>query len=175
MATIPESVMSRCFHTYIVDDMDRAKQKARLPFYNYMKSSLGLMGNALKGRQGRPLDLAMISENDLEYVLANGYERYINSAALIGTPDTCSAIVNRLSGIGVDVIGCLLDFGVDTASVIDSLPYLNELREHYANGKPPLTGDSRGSSSYSIPLTEAQRQLWITSQMGETASSAYNE
>lgn len=29
--------------------------------------------------------------------------------------------------------------------------------------------------SYSIPVTEAQRQLWITSQMGESASSAYNE
>jgi natural product biosynthesis luciferase-like monooxygenase protein len=159
-------------HTYIVADKEQAKQKARLPFYNYMKSSLGLMGNALKGRQGRPLDLAMISENDLEYVLANGYERYINSAALIGTPDTCSAIINRLVEIGVDEIGCLLDFGVDTASVLKSLPYLNELREQYANGKPPVTAVS---SSYSIPLTEAQRQLWITSQMGESASAAYNE
>ncbi|HEY0725365.1 MAG TPA: condensation domain-containing protein, partial [Pyrinomonadaceae bacterium] len=161
-------------HTYIVDNMDRAKQKARLPFYNYMKSSLGLMGNTLRSRQGRPLDLAMISENDLEYVLANGYERYINSAALIGTPDTCSSIVNRLIEVGVDEIGCLLDFGVDTASVLESLPYVNELREQFANGKQPLTGDS-GPSSYSIPLTEAQRQLWITSQIGESASSAYNE
>ena len=162
-------------HTYIVDNMEHAKQKARLPFYNYMKSSLGLMGNTLRSRQGRPLDLAMISENDLEYVLANGYERYINSAALIGTPDTCSAIVNRLIEVGVDEIGCLLDFGVDTASVLESLPYVNELREQYANGKPPLTGDFSVSSSYSIPLTEAQRQLWITSQIGESASSAYNE
>jgi len=193
-------------HTYVVDDKDLAKQMARLPFYNYMKSSLGLMGNALKGRQGRPLDLAMISADDLEYVLANGYERYINSAALIGTPDTCSAIVNRLIEVGVDEIGCLLDFGVDTGSVLESLPYLNELRQQYAKGKQPSASDGRGSSminvstespnghpsrsavtepvsehqpvgesAYSIPLTEAQRQLWITSQMGESASSAYNE
>ena len=191
-------------HTYVVDDKDQAKQMARLPFYNYMKSSLGLMGNALKGRQGRPLDLAMISDDDLEYVLANGYERYINSAALIGTPDTCSAIVDRLIEVGVDEIGCLLDFGVDTGSVLESLPHLNELRQQYAKGKQPSPGDGHGSSiinvstqspnghpsrsavtepvsenqpvgGYSIPLTEAQRQLWITSQMGESASSAYNE
>ena len=32
-----------------------------------------------------------------------------------------------------------------------------------------------GHRSYSIPITDAQRQLWITSQMGESASSAYNE
>jgi natural product biosynthesis luciferase-like monooxygenase protein len=190
--------VSLLLHTYVVDDMDQAKRIARLPFYNYMKSSLGLMGNALKGRQGRPLDLAMISEDDLEYVLANGYERYINSAALIGTPDTCRVIVNRLIEIGVDEIGCLLDFGVDTASVVDSLPYLNELRQQYATGA--VTENSNGASSaiaatialepvsengsgkqsadearYSIPLTEAQRQVWITSQMGESASSAYNE
>jgi natural product biosynthesis luciferase-like monooxygenase protein len=184
-------------HTYVAEEMEKARQKARLPFYSYMKSSLKLMGNVLKGRQGRPLSLDKISAEDLEYVLSNGYERYIKSAALIGTPDSCAAIVNRLVEVGVDEIGCLLDFGVDNASVLESLPYLNELRQDYANGKHGATGDADRTNereganatleinrtgppeetrrAYSIPLTEAQRQLWITSQMGDEASAAYNE
>jgi acyl-CoA synthetase (AMP-forming)/AMP-acid ligase II len=52
-------------------------------------------------------------------------------------------MVERLKEIGVDEIACLIDFGVDSASVLESLRYLNEIRER--------SNLSTAEEDYSIP------------------------
>src|SRR6185436_15256153 len=47
------------------------------------------------------------------------------------------------------------------------------IKQVSSTSAPTTSTGPRGP--YSIPVTEAQRQIWITSQMGESASSAYNE
>src|SRR5690606_25934500 len=37
--------------------------------------------------------------------------------------------VERLRAIGVDEIGCLIDFGAQTQAVLDQLPHLDRLRQ----------------------------------------------
>ena len=154
-------------HTFVTGNLEEAREKARQPLYRYMRSSLGLGGNLLKVNKARPVNLEEMAEEDLEYFLANGYERYTKTASLIGTPDSCAAIIDKLVSSGVNEIGCMVDFGIDTETVLGSLHTLNALREKYQSHPPR---DVR-----SIPLTEAQKQLWVTTQIGPDASRAYNE
>jgi hypothetical protein len=65
----------------------------------------------------------------LDYFAAFAFERYYQLGSLIGTPATCMAMVDRLKEMGVDEVACFIDFGVDNDSVIDSLKYLNELKQ----------------------------------------------
>ncbi|HET7113978.1 MAG TPA: MupA/Atu3671 family FMN-dependent luciferase-like monooxygenase, partial [Pyrinomonadaceae bacterium] len=167
-------------HTFVVPDLDEAREKARQPLYRYMKSSLGLMGNLVKGSKLKPLDFKKLSDEDLEYILSTGYSRYAQTASLIGTPESCAEVIDRLIDIGVNEIGCMVDFGIDTESVVDSLDTLNQLRARYQRepeqkASEPLPIEIPTVPVRSIPLTDAQRQLWITTQIGPDASRAYNE
>ena len=58
----------------------------------------------------------------------HAFERYFKSSGLFGTTEMCLQMVDRLQAIGVDEIACLIDFGVDSESVLQSLPYLDEVR-----------------------------------------------
>ncbi|TMC19815.1 MAG: hypothetical protein E6J34_14610, partial [Chloroflexi bacterium] len=48
---------------------------------------------------------------------------------LFGTPQTCAPLVAQLRVAGVDEIACQIDFGIDIDLALQSLPYLNQLRE----------------------------------------------
>ncbi|HEX6718386.1 MAG TPA: MupA/Atu3671 family FMN-dependent luciferase-like monooxygenase, partial [Pyrinomonadaceae bacterium] len=172
-------------HTFVSRDLAEAKEKARRPLYRYMKSSLALMSNKVKGSKSKPIDLDALADEDLDYILSSGYERYAQTASLIGTVETCASVIDRLSSVGVTEIACMIDFGVDTQTVLDSLSQLSALRERYQNGnaasvpaEPPsisIVEQPAEERVRSIPLTDAQRQLWITTQIGPDASRAFNE
>ena len=154
-------------HTFLSKDLTDAREKARRPLYRYMKSSLALMSNRVKGSNSKPINLDELAEEDLDYILSSGYDRYVQTASLIGTTESCQAVVARLSQIGVSEIACMIDFGIDTPTVLDSLNHLNVLREKFQNAP--------AKEVRSLPLTDSQRQLWISTQLSEAASAAYNE
>jgi len=167
-------------HTFLSRDLAQAREKARRPLYRYMKSSLALMSNRVKGSNSKPINLDELAEEDLDYILASGYERYVQTASLIGTRESCKGVVDRLSAIGVSEVACMIDFGIDTPAVLDSLVELSALREHYQPVLAEIVAEAQPAKKdeqvrRSIPLTDSQRQLWITTQMGESASAAYNE
>ncbi len=177
-------------HTFVIDNAEQARQKAHDPFLRYLKSSLGL---STKGKGKVPMNVDQLSPEDLNYILESGFERHLKTGALIGTPEQCAPIVDRLIESGVNEIGCLIDFGIDTPSVLDSLQHLNVLRAKYekpgavaaAQNAQTIEVRSAAESSTSagesidarrqVALTEAQKQLWLATQMGEDASRAYNE
>jgi len=174
-------------HTFVGDDIDTVRHTARQPFYNYLQSSLGLFKNLVKS-QGLNIDFDTVTEEDKEYLLSAAYERYVQTSALIGTPDSCSKIIDNLMAIGVDEVACFIDFGMAADSVLEGLPHLNVLRERYENREdsspdqppseltptlPPETVNFDVADT--VPLTDAQKQFWLLAQMGEEASSAYNE
>ena len=174
-------------HTFVGDDLDSVRDTARQPFYNYLQSSLGLFKNLVKS-QGLNIDFDNVTEEDKEYLLSAAYKRYVQTSALIGTPDSCCKIIDNLIAIGVDEVACFIDFGMVAESVLEGLPHLNVLRERYENPEdsspdeppseltptlPPETFNSDVADT--LPLTDAQKQFWLLAQMGEEASSAYNE
>lgn len=168
-------------HTFVGAEAEAVRERARRPFCDYLKSSIDLLQNLVRS-QGLQIDFERLSEDDLNYLLSSAYERYVRTSALVGTPETCAPVVQRLVDIGVDELACFIDFGVEAATVLDSLPYLDALRER-CRPQPP---DPSHGPTYElaaepaqmvrrVPTTESQRQLWVLAQVGDDASCAYNE
>jgi iturin family lipopeptide synthetase A len=163
-------------HTLLGNDIDTVRQQARQPFCNYLRSSLGLFQSLVKSQELQ-VDIDSLSEDDKNFILSTAFDRYVQNSALIGTPDSCTPIINNLLAIGVDEIACFIDFGVDIDIALEGLPYVNELKERYQNFAPDIGGKSLQTSdeTVSLPLTKAQQQLWFLVQLGDNSSAAYNE
>ncbi|HET6978703.1 MAG TPA: MupA/Atu3671 family FMN-dependent luciferase-like monooxygenase [Pyrinomonadaceae bacterium] len=112
-------------HTFVGPDLDQVLSKARTPLCNYLKAHVGLIGTMTKS-----LDIKVgIDQEYVDDLVAFAFERYYQTASLIGTPEKCLPMIERLKQIGVDEVACFIDFGIDTASVFDSLQHLSRLRK----------------------------------------------
>lgn len=109
-------------HTFVGDDMEEVKAKIKEPFCQYLRSSFSLIKD-LKNELG--------SDNTIDQIIEIGFERYWNTAALLGTHESCAEMVERLHRIGVNEIACLIDFGIDNKEVMQSLGKLNKLQQNY--------------------------------------------
>ncbi len=157
-------------HTHLDADPEVAIERARWPFYDYLKSSVGLLQNMMAS-EGITADFDRMAEEDLEYILEMAFQRYVRTSALIGSPESCAPIVEHLRAVGVDEIACLIDFGVEPARVLASLPSVDTLRQRFA-GVPipePL------AEPFSFPLTASQGDLYTVAQVGAEALRAYYE
>ena len=123
-------------HTFVGDDFDRVREKVRVPFCNYLKSSLDLLIGLAKGA-GLEVDPKHITEQNVDALVTHAFNRYYETCGLFGTPDTCLQMIDKLKAAGVDEIACLIDFGVDADSVMSSLDYLNLVKE--ASNKRTVT------------------------------------
>jgi hypothetical protein len=68
-------------------------------------------------------------EQYLDYLIAFAFERYYQTASLIGTPDKCLKMVQRLGELGVNELACFIDFGAEVKDVLEGLIHLNALKE----------------------------------------------
>jgi natural product biosynthesis luciferase-like monooxygenase protein len=115
-------------HTYIGDSRDQVRERVRGPFTDYLRTSVGLIGNLIKSLN-LPLDLNNMKPKDMEDLLAYAFDRYYQSSALFGTPPSCAALIQQVKEMGVDEVACLIDFGMDADVVLASLKHLNELKD----------------------------------------------
>ncbi|HEY0065824.1 MAG TPA: MupA/Atu3671 family FMN-dependent luciferase-like monooxygenase [Flavisolibacter sp.] len=117
-------------HTYVGANQQEVYDKARTPFINYLKSSLDLVKV-----MAHSVDNAEITQGydqqDIEEMYNFAYTRYVSGASLIGTKESCMDMLATAAQIGADEIACLIDFGVDTESVLQSLRNLTELKDAY--------------------------------------------
>ena len=111
-------------HTFVGEDLASVRQQVRQPFTNYLKTSVDLWRQSSQ-------NLDELTEKEREDLLAYAFERYFQTSALFGTPDTCLEIVNRLKEVGVDEIACLIDFGVEVDAVMKSLHSLKHLKDNF--------------------------------------------
>jgi natural product biosynthesis luciferase-like monooxygenase protein len=115
-------------HTYLGEDRGTVRDRIHLPFREYLRSSLGLV-EKLIASLGLPIDLKNLSPKDLDDLLDFAFNRYWETSGLFGTVEGCKEIVDRISNMGVTEIACLIDFGVDTDLVLQSLPLLRSLMQ----------------------------------------------
>lgn len=115
-------------HTFVGADYGAVRDTVREPFCSYLRSSLDLL-IGLSKVAGIDIDPADLTQENVDAVVAHAFNRYYDSCGLFGTPDTCARTVEKLRTVGVDEIACLIDFGVDTESVLSSLRYLKVLKE----------------------------------------------
>ena len=113
-------------HTFIGTDVQRVREAVRDPFCAYLKTLAPAM-QGLAHSRGRNFEAA--SEKDVDTFVAFLFERFFATRALMGTPESCKALVEQLAAIGVNEVACLLDFGPATEDVLDHLPQLDRLRE----------------------------------------------
>ncbi len=118
-------IVSLMAHTFIGEDNETVKEKVRQPFSNYLRTYFKQFENVHS-------DPSSLSEADKDALMAAAFETYFHNRTLMGTPAKCARLIESLAAAGIDELACLIDFGVDTDSVLESLSYLNELKEHFA-------------------------------------------
>jgi natural product biosynthesis luciferase-like monooxygenase protein len=115
-------------HTYINTDLENVRETVRQPFTEYLRSSIGLIQTMAKS-MGMNMRSKDFSDADMGALLAHAFERYFVTSGLFGTVESCLELVQRLKAIGVDEVGCLIDFGVDEDLVLTSLHQLAQLKD----------------------------------------------
>jgi natural product biosynthesis luciferase-like monooxygenase protein len=117
-------------HTFLGEDAQDVLAKVRGPLTNYLKSHLSLIETGAKSLNLQvELSEEEYREKYQDQLAAFAFERYYRTASLIGTPTSCLKMVGRLKEIGVDEVACLIDFGIDVDSVLESLSHLTVLKE----------------------------------------------
>jgi iturin family lipopeptide synthetase A len=145
--------------TYLDESVEKAREVARGPLCAYLRSYLDNSQKKIEKQIGE----MEIDKEDLDYLTNRSCDDYFNGKSLVGTVESCTAVVKRLTDIGVDEIGCFIDFGVASGQTLQSLQRVTELM------KPPVPVEIE------LPLPEAEQGLWLLCSMNEDASRAYRE
>ncbi|MCW1931252.1 MupA/Atu3671 family FMN-dependent luciferase-like monooxygenase [Pararhodobacter zhoushanensis] len=124
-------------HTYVARTRDVARETARGPMKSYLLSAAGLVKQyawafpAFKKPQGvtnpMQIDLDSLSQDEVDGILDYAFNRYFEDSGLFGTVDDCLRRVEQLKAIGIAEIGCLIDYGIPTAQVLEGLYPLAEV------------------------------------------------
>ncbi|HEY2732891.1 MAG TPA: MupA/Atu3671 family FMN-dependent luciferase-like monooxygenase, partial [Polyangiales bacterium] len=132
-------VVTLMLHTHIGESIEAVRARVREPMKAYLRSSVHLIKGfawafpAFKRPSGtaanpNDIDIGGLSEEELDAVLEFAFERYFETSGLFGTPESCLAIIQKLSAIDVDDVACLIDFGVADAQVRSGLEQLARLQ-----------------------------------------------
>ncbi|MEV5982166.1 MupA/Atu3671 family FMN-dependent luciferase-like monooxygenase [Streptomyces sp. NPDC052114] len=158
-------------HTYLGPDAARAREEARKPFCDYLRSSIDLFDNAANSL-GIDVDLRTTHPDDLDYVLGLAYDRYCATRALIGSAADVRPVLDSLTAAGADEIGCFIDFGVAPDRMLGGLPELDRLRAAYAEPRTEAT-PGPAPAPRTAPATPLQHQLWLLDRMNPGSHTYY--
>jgi natural product biosynthesis luciferase-like monooxygenase protein len=113
-------------HTLLGDDLERVRELVRGPFTAYLKSSANLTAKSFLGKD---VDLAQLNAADMDYLAARAFDRYFDTGGLFGSVERAAELLPHIRALGVDEIGCLVDFGVQSRAVLDGIDKLGKLHE----------------------------------------------
>ena len=127
-------------HTFVSDDEETVLATARQPMKSYLNSAVDLVRRASwtfptfvsrAEATGRSPQQVFESEDlkpeELDALLDHAFERYYRRSGLFGTPETAKEIVRDVRAAGVDEIACLIDFGIETETVLANLKHIRTL------------------------------------------------
>ncbi|MCH5519151.1 non-ribosomal peptide synthetase [Pseudomonas syringae] len=123
-----DGTVSLMLHTFVAATRAEAEAVAREPLKRYLMSSVDLARSVFGQTASDGLD------DDLNYLAERGLERYMHSASLIGGVQDCVERARALMSIGVNEFACLIDFGVGSEQVLQSLDQLDEVRRQLPGG-----------------------------------------
>ncbi|MCE0522901.1 MAG: aminotransferase class III-fold pyridoxal phosphate-dependent enzyme [Methylacidiphilales bacterium] len=158
-------------YTYLDETVEKARETARGPLCDYLRSYLDNSQKKIEKQIGQ----MEVDQEDVDYLTNRSCNDYFNGKSLIGTTDSCSAVVEKLKSIGVDEIGCFVDFGVGPAEALRSLRQVVQLKENGKNGRAVLAADSPPEADQTLPMPDAETGLWILASVDENAGRAYHE
>jgi natural product biosynthesis luciferase-like monooxygenase protein len=158
-------VVTLMLHAYVGDDLAQIRATVREPMKRYLASATNLVKKyawsfpAFK-RPDAPaaalddLDLDGLAPEEWDAMMEHAFQRYFETSGLFGTPESVQPMVERLKQIGVNEIGCLIDYGLPVADVLAALPALDRARR-LAN--PPAV-----AGATEVPLREQVRRRRVS-------------
>jgi natural product biosynthesis luciferase-like monooxygenase protein len=132
------SIVTLMLHTFLGSDIPSVRDRVRAPFKNYLRSSVDLITNLIRNEELN-LDVDRMKPKDFDDLLSFAFDRYFETSALFGTVRTCEDMINSLQEIGVDEIGCLIDFGVKPAEALASLSQVAVLADKFSPARHSFT------------------------------------
>ncbi len=131
-------------HSFLAEDREKAREIAREPMKDYLRAAAGLIKSyawafpAFKKPEGVnnafELDLGILSDYELEEILDFAFLRYFEDSGLFGTVEDALDRVEQVKRIGVTEIACLIDYGIDSATVLEGLKPLAEVLKRANEG-----------------------------------------
>jgi natural product biosynthesis luciferase-like monooxygenase protein len=128
--------VSLMLHTFVGENDADIKKTVRGPMCNYLKTNLGLHRNLAQTRNSA-VDVQNFTAADEDALLTFAFERYFNGSALFGTPLSCTRMLKRLNEIEIDEACCLIDFGIDAATILEGIRHLASLKDRLEILGPP--------------------------------------
>jgi len=122
-------IVSLMLHTYLGADEHLIRERVREPLILYLQTYLDQLRPLMNG-------LADNSSTEMQSLLEFAFERYLQESSLLGTPSKCMNTIHKLSAADVDEIACLVDFGLDLETTMESLDLLAELRRSQHSQAP---------------------------------------
>lgn len=127
-------------HTFVSEDEETVLETARQPMKSYLSSAVDLVRRAswtfptfvsraeASGRSPQQVfESQDLTPDELDALLDHAFERYYRRSGLFGTPETAKEIVREVRAAGVDEIACLIDFGIESATVLENLKHIRTL------------------------------------------------
>ncbi|WP_394829000.1 MupA/Atu3671 family FMN-dependent luciferase-like monooxygenase [Pendulispora albinea] len=116
-------------HTFVGRDENEVRAQVEGPLTEYLRSHIGLMKTMVKSLNLKLDDMDVNDPKWAARLASFAFERYYRMGSLIGTPDKCLEMVNRIKSMGFDEVACLIDFGVPVDAALGGLPSLYELKK----------------------------------------------
>ncbi len=141
-----EGCVSLMVHTYVAGDLASLRDKVREPFCEYLRTSAELTRSFVDALNVPvDFDLNEMSQDDVNDLISQAFDRYTGNWGLFGTVDTCLDKVHELAEYGVDEVACLVDFGMAYEDVMEGLELLEEVKQRYSLGG--AVGARRGDNT----------------------------
>ena len=125
-------------HTFLAGDRETARDIAREPMKDYLRSAAGLIKQyawafpAFKRPEGtesaHQIDLGSLDDEELEAILDFAFERYFEHSGLFGTVQDAMDRVTQVKAIGVTEVACLIDYGIERETILEGLKLVAEVR-----------------------------------------------
>jgi natural product biosynthesis luciferase-like monooxygenase protein len=119
-------------HTFLGHDRNTVKEKVRGAMSAYLRNSADLMVKPEQRAEWNEM-----SRTARDEMAAVAFERYFETASLMGTPDTARTTIRKLEEMGVSEICCLVDFGLSTDDILEGLTLLTEVKDWSNNRSRP--------------------------------------
>ena len=165
-----EGRVTLMLHTFVGADQEMVRDIVREPMKTYLSGALDLVRTAawsfptIRSRAAESgqspsdvFDSRDLTEEERDALMEHAFNRYFETSGLFGTPTRCLDMVHRCQSIGVNEIACLIDFGIDTETVLEGLPQLKSLMDLAGAGRAvPLREKS------AAPAVNVQQSRYVS-------------
>jgi natural product biosynthesis luciferase-like monooxygenase protein len=154
-----EGCVTIALHTFVGEDLDAVKAKVKEPMIRYLADSADLM-KSLSQALYPGCEMKNLTAEETRGLVEFSFNRYFQLCGLLGTPETCRTILKKLAAIGIDEVACLIDFGVDVESALESLKVLDRVRAEFQAQE--LSASDGALPKRSVSLVEQMQRHGVT-------------